>query len=166
MDLFKMRRETPAAERESARSLEQLLASPAPSPPSDGLPEPMSMIANTPSSFDLKPAVSTRSESTIAEGFHFNGVVKAPSDLLRVDGALEGEVEVRVLVIGSTGSVSGQCRCDSLVIEGRFQGRAECRELQLHNGSVIDGEVTYAIVRAQRGAQMTGKYAHKKRGTS
>ncbi len=166
MDLFKMRREAPAAEREAARSLEQLLVNPAPSPPSDELPESMSMIANTPSSFDLKPAVGVRPESLIAGGFHFNGVVKAPSDLLRVDGALEGEVEVRVLIIGATGSVSGQCRCDSLVVEGRFHGRAECRELQVHNGAVIDGEVIYAVVRAQRGAQMTGKYAHKKRGAS
>ena len=163
MDLFKLRRDASGPESESARSLEQLLASPAPSPSPDPWPEPSATTSGSSPSFDPKVATATRSESVIAEGFHFNGMVKAPSDLLRVNGSLEGEIDVRVLVVGPSGSVSGQCRCDSLVIDGRFRGRAECRELHLNNGAVVDGEVTYSVVRAQRGAQITGKYAHKKR---
>jgi cytoskeletal protein CcmA (bactofilin family) len=49
------------------------------------------------------------------------------------------------------------------MIEGRFQGKAECRELHLNAGAVIDGEVTYSVLRAQRGAQITGKYIQKRR---
>lgn len=163
MDLFKLRRDASAPEGDSARSLEQLLASPAPPPTPEPWPETQSAAASPASSFDPKSAVSARSESVIAEGFSFNGMVKAPSDLLRVNGSLDGEIDVRVLVVGPSGSVSGQCRCDSLVIDGRFRGRAECRELHLNAGAVVDGEVTYAVLRAQRGAQLTGKYAHKKR---
>lgn len=162
MDLFKLRRDASGPESESARSLEQLLASPAPSPSPDAWPEASATTSSPSPAFDPKVA-ATRSESVIAEGFHFNGMVKASADLLRVNGSLDGEIDVRVLVIGPSGSVSGQCRCDSLVIDGRFRGRAECRELHVNSGAVIDGEVTYSVVRAQRGAQLTGKYANKKR---
>jgi len=163
MDLFKLRREDPNAQAESAKSLERLLTTSA-SPSAQPTPSPTSpttfVAATSPSTTPDQPTM--RSESIISEGFHFNGVVKAKNDL-RVDGSFEGDVEVRVLVIGQTGSVSGQCRCDSLFIDGRFHGKAECTELHLSAGAVVDGEVTYALLKAQRGAQITGKFMQKKR---
>ncbi|MBU3694327.1 MAG: polymer-forming cytoskeletal protein [Rhodocyclaceae bacterium] len=167
MDLFKLRRDGAGSESESARSLEQLLTAPAPLPAAETKPAPAPAPEEAPPA-DVQPPTNiasqtpVRSESTIAEGFHFNGVVKAPTDL-RVDGTLDGDIEVRSLVVGANGSVSGQCRCDSLFIDGRFHGKAECRELHLNASAVVDGEVTYSVLCAQRGAKMTGKYVYKKR---
>ena len=161
MDLFKLRREGPPAAT-PVNSLEELLSTPT---PADPLPSPEPAVFSTPVVSEptpIKAQVAMRSESVITEGFHFNGVVKALTDL-RVDGTLDGDIEVKSLVIGGTGAVSGQCRCDVLMIEGRFQGKAECRELHLNAGAVIDGEVTYSVLRAQRGAQITGKYIQKRR---
>jgi cytoskeletal protein CcmA (bactofilin family) len=163
MDIFKSRRGDPNIETDPAKSLERLFtdsasrsAKPTPSPTS-----PTAVFA-TASLSATSDQPNMRSESIISEGFYFNGLVKAKNDL-RVDGSFEGDVEVRVLAIGKSGSVSGQCRCDSLLIEGRFNGKAECAELHLSASAVVDGEVTYASINAQRGAQITGKYMQKKR---
>jgi len=171
MDLFKLRRDGSSSESDPSRSLEKLLTTPLPPPPAtspESPPPPPPVVnpaatASESTSFPELPAM--RSESVISEGFHFNGVIKSPTDL-RVDGTLEGDIDVRSLVIGKSGSVSGQCRCDLLHIEGGFQGKAECRELHLATGSAVDGEVTYSVLRAQRGAQITGKYIHRTREAS
>jgi cytoskeletal protein CcmA (bactofilin family) len=163
MEFFKSRREDLHTETDSANSLERLFTNSA-SHSSKPTPSPSSPLASvaTASRSATSDQPNMRSESIVSEGFYFNGVVKAKNDL-RVDGSFEGDIEVRVLAIGQSGSVSGQCRCDSLFIEGRLIGKVECAELHLSAGAVVDGEVTYSLLKAQRGAQLTGKYMQKKR---
>lgn len=160
MDIFKLRKDDPSSDVEAAKSLERLLTTPSPS--TTATPSTPAASSVSLGGSPNRDANTMRSESVISEGFQFNGVVKAQTDL-RVDGTLDGDIDVRSLVIGPNGSVSGQCRCDSLYIDGRFQGKAECRELHLNSGAVVDAEVTYSVLRSQRGAQITGKYIHKKR---
>jgi len=167
MDLFKLRKDGSSSEAEAAKSLERLLTNPAPSA-ADTSSKPASTLssASTVAGVTLGTPnwdiATMRAESVISEGFQFNGIVRAQTDL-RVDGTLDGDVDVRALLIGPTGSVIGQCRCDTLFIDGRFQGKAECRELHLHASAVVDGDVTYSVLRVQRGAKVTGKYVQKKR---
>jgi cytoskeletal protein CcmA (bactofilin family) len=96
----------------------------------------------------------------VSEGSEINGVIKSSANL-RVDGKFDGEIHVRMLVIGPSGMVSGHCYCESLLVMGRFKGEIECRELQINAGARVDGSVGYVVMRAERGAELTGKYLAK-----
>jgi len=165
MDLFKLRRDGAGGETEATSSLEALLTAPVPSPSrssSEQTAPPPALGAGVSQGFggfsqDHAPGPGT----IISEGCQINGVVKSNGNL-RVDGKFDGEVDVRSLVIGPTGVLSGQCRCDSLLVIGRFRGEVDCRELQISAGAVVDGDITYAVMRADRGAELIGTYSTKK----
>lgn len=147
VDFFKPKRNDPGTEEEPEMTPSQ--------PESD---DPFNLA-----SFSQPSSDAPKRTSVIAEGFSFNGVFKAPSGELRVEGSVEGDIEVNAVYIGRSGLVDGQCRCDTLTVHGRFEGKAECRELHLNAESKVNGEITYSVLRAQRGAQMTGKFTHKKK---
>ena len=60
--------------------------------------------------------------NSIVEGTNIEGTVNANSDI-RVDGAIKGKLfcDAKV-IIGPTGKVDGEIRCENAVIEGKFEG--------------------------------------------
>ncbi|HQU58682.1 MAG TPA: polymer-forming cytoskeletal protein, partial [Saprospiraceae bacterium] len=96
---------------------------------------------------------STHSLNSLVQGTTVEGTVKSESDI-RIDGAIKGKLfcDAKV-IIGPTGFVEGQIRCQNAVIEGKFEGTLEVAELlNIRETAKISGEVTTDKLIVQSGA--------------
>jgi cytoskeletal protein CcmA (bactofilin family) len=98
-------------------------------------------------------ASSSHSLNSLVQGTVVEGTVKSESDI-RIDGAIKGKLfcDAKV-IIGPTGFVEGQIRCQNAVIEGKFEGIIEVAELlNIRETAKISGEVTTDKLIVQSGA--------------
>ncbi len=101
----------------------------------------------------LNPASSGHSLNSIVKGTSIEGTIKASSDI-RIDGSIKGKLygDAKV-IIGPTGSVEGEIKCQNAVIEGKFDGMLVVKELlNVREKAVVNGEVTTHKIIIQSGA--------------
>jgi len=122
-----------------------------------------------------KPSgVSTSSHAlnSLVQGTVVEGTVKSENDI-RIDGTIKGKLfcEAKV-IIGPSGAVEGEIRCQNAVIEGTFQGMLEVKELlNVRENAKISGEVSTNKLIVQSGAtfnvacSMGGKLSGQNRNT-
>jgi cytoskeletal protein CcmA (bactofilin family) len=85
------------------------------------------------------------------------------SEGLRVDGAVVGNVTAQsglssILVISETGSVTGEIRCDHLIVNGTVKGPVHARVmLELQPKARIEGDVHYKVLEMHQGASIAGQ---------
>lgn len=92
----------------------------------------------------------------IVEGTTIKGDMISQADL-RIDGNLEGNFTSQGrLVIGPTGSVTGDIKCKSADIEGKFNGRIDVEELlSIKSKANIQGDVVAGKLAVEPGAIFT-----------
>ncbi|MBL7794139.1 MAG: polymer-forming cytoskeletal protein [Saprospiraceae bacterium] len=108
--------------------------------------------ANKPKSA-AAPATSSNAFNTLVQGTTVEGTVKADSDI-RVDGVIKGKLfcDAKV-IIGPSGSVEGEIKCQNAVIEGRFDGILTVAELlNVRETATVNGDVTTGKLIVQSGA--------------
>ena len=94
--------------------------------------------------------------SLISEGFEFTGDMKSDGSLT-VDGAIKGNLVVKMLLIGATGLVDGSVKAENINVEGSLSGAVECDDLVIGERAVVDGKLNYASITIQRGATIKGE---------
>ncbi|MCB0651217.1 MAG: polymer-forming cytoskeletal protein [Saprospiraceae bacterium] len=100
----------------------------------------------------INPAASGHALNSIVKGTSIEGTIKATSDI-RIDGAIKGKLygDAKV-IIGPTGTVEGEIKCQNAVIEGRFDGVLIVKELlNVRENAVVNGEVTTGKLIVQSG---------------
>ena len=113
---------------------------------------------NTTSKKDMSKNKSTASPTTagglntISKGTTIEGSINASSDI-RVDGTIKGKLFCDAkLIIGPTGHVDGEVRCENAVIEGKFEGELHVKEmLNVRETANITGDVTTGKLIVQTG---------------
>lgn len=117
-------------------------------------------ISENASGFDEVPRgalLETQQKPTIiSEGCRIDGTLQS-SDVMYVEGEVLGNLESVSLTIGQKGRVSGDIKCTSLSILGRFDGRAECDELSLGSNAVVNATLRYKRLKAALGATIQGE---------
>lgn len=106
--------------------------------------------AGTPSS---PSSTSTHSLNSLVLGTSVEGTIKADSDI-RIDGSIKGKLfcDAKV-IIGPTGVVEGEVKCQNAVIEGKFEGVLHVTELlNVRETAQISGDVTTGKLIIQSGA--------------
>lgn len=101
----------------------------------------------------VNPASSGHSLNSIVKGTAVEGTIKASSDI-RIDGTIKGKLfgDAKV-IIGPTGVVEGEIKCQNAVVEGKFTGTLEVKELlNVRENAVIDGDVSTGKIIIQSGA--------------
>jgi cytoskeletal protein CcmA (bactofilin family) len=83
-----------------------------------------------------------------------NGNIRCDSDL-RIDGHIKGNVTCGAkVIIGPTGSVHGEVKCQNAVVEGKFNGKLKATELlHVRETAVMDGEISTNKLLVQSGAK-------------
>lgn len=106
----------------------------------------------TSTSSSSSASVSGSTNSLVA-GTNVEGSINASSDI-RIDGSLKGTLECKGrVIIGPEGKVDGEINCQNAVIEGKFQGKLNVKELLIAKESAnIQGEVITDQLRVQPGA--------------
>jgi cytoskeletal protein CcmA (bactofilin family) len=96
----------------------------------------------------------------ISEGFECEGSIRFDGPL-QLDGRFKGTMSVKSLTIGKTGDCEADLRCKSLVVRGRFTGKAVCEELEVATGAIILADVTYGRIRVAADSHIRGRLSHQ-----
>lgn len=93
----------------------------------------------------------------LGKGTEITGDIQSDGDI-RIDGSLKGKLESRSkIILGPTGSIEGNIRCENMDVEGSVLGKIECMEmLFLKNGAHIDGDIYTNKLVVENGAVFNG----------
>jgi cytoskeletal protein CcmA (bactofilin family) len=76
---------------------------------------------------------------------------------VQLDGAIVGDVRVRRLTIGETGSVEGAIQADAVEVRGRVAGSIAAATVRLHATAHVDGDITQSQLSIDAGAHFQGR---------
>lgn len=115
------------------------------------------MFGNSKETEDSKKTVTNSTSgalNALVKGTVIEGTVRCDSDL-RVDGTIKGKLSCQSkVIIGPTGAVEGEIRCQNAVIEGRFKGTLYVTELlNVRETAEVDGDITTNKLIVQSGAK-------------
>ena len=94
--------------------------------------------------------------SLVAEGVRMTGNVETSGDL-HLDGAVDGDLRVGMLVIGEAGSVSGAIHADAVEVRGRVKGVICARRVKLWATARVDGDISHTELAIEAGAHFEGR---------
>jgi cytoskeletal protein CcmA (bactofilin family) len=108
---------------------------------------------------NIMPSSTSHSLNSLVEGTTVEGTIQSQSDI-RVDGTIKGTLTCNAkVIIGPNGFIEGEIKCQNAVVEGRFQGQLNVRELlNIRETAVVSGEVSYGKLIVQSGAVINGSY--------
>ncbi|MDR3177943.1 MAG: polymer-forming cytoskeletal protein [Campylobacteraceae bacterium] len=86
--------------------------------------------------------VSKQTESTIvANGAKIEGVFEL-STYFYVDGVVLGKViSTNIIVIGKRGLIKGEIEAPKMIVNGRFEGKATCDNIEILEGGELLGAI-------------------------
>ncbi len=104
-------------------------------------------------SSSIIPTAGVNSLNSLVQGTMVEGTVTSDSDI-RVDGVIKGKLICKAkVIIGSSGSIEGEVKCRSAVIEGSFNGSIVVEELlNIRESAKISGEIATNKLIVQSGA--------------
>lgn len=100
------------------------------------------------------PTPASGALNALVKGTTIEGALRCESDL-RVDGTIKGKLTCQAkVIIGPSGMVDGEIRCQNAVIEGRFKGVLYVSELlNVRETAEVEGEITTNKLLVQSGAK-------------
>ncbi|MBF0158249.1 MAG: polymer-forming cytoskeletal protein [Magnetococcales bacterium] len=95
--------------------------------------------------------------TTIATGTRVTGDIQIDCKL-HIDGELSGTIiSTSLVTIGKAGRVDGEITARKLVVTGRFDGHADCDEIEILSGGRITGQVQSTLLVIERGSIFSGE---------
>lgn len=76
---------------------------------------------------------------------------------LQVDGNVEGDIKGTNIVLGPTGSVSGNVNGEMVRVAGKVQGTVDAARVELDRSAKVEGDVRHDILAVAAGAHLVGK---------
>jgi cytoskeletal protein CcmA (bactofilin family) len=131
------------------------------SPPPDKPSEPEEiLLENIPMASISTPQNKTdfsTGELVVGEGVILNGSLEVPNKAW-VLGAINGDLKVHSLTVGSTGKIEGKIDCQIADIAGRVKDDLRVHELLIvRASSTISGNIFYKEIDIERGAKIAGQ---------
>lgn len=98
--------------------------------------------------------------SHFAAGAKLSGDLTVPG-VMEVLGHVDGKITADSIVIEDSGSAIGELNADVIDIKGRFEGNIEGRDVRLHSGAKVSGEIVYHTLSIESGAQVNSTCARR-----
>lgn len=76
---------------------------------------------------------------------------------LQIDGKVEGDVAAGDVTIGSTGSVHGEIKSETLRVKGTVEGSIRSKKVELETGGRVKGDIIHAALIIQPEASFEGQ---------
>lgn len=100
---------------------------------------------------------SEKLESFIGNTTSFKGEIKTKGTL-RVDGAVEGDIEAECLLIGEGANIRGNVEAGSIVVGGKMEGNVFARNsVEVRQKGSIKGDITTNRLMVMEGGAINGK---------
>lgn len=95
-------------------------------------------------------------ETVIGEETLLQGTIKAKSGV-RIDGKFEGgDIEGHTVIVGVSGSVSGDITAQKVIIGGKVTGNITTRSLEIQRNAQVYGDVHTSSLSISEGALYEG----------
>jgi cytoskeletal protein CcmA (bactofilin family) len=96
---------------------------------------------------------SSNALNSLVKGTTVEGTITSENDI-RVDGIIKGILNCKAkVIIGPTGHIDGEVKCQNAVIEGKFTGKLRVTELlSVKETAEVLGDVTTGKLLVQSGA--------------
>ena len=111
--------------------------------------------------FRKTPAKDLNAPNTvIGEGMYLEAARMTGQESVRIDGVYKGAIEIDgSLVLGDSGSVTGDVQASYFLVAGELMGNIECHT-QLHFASTarVIGDVNAQSLIIDEGSQVSGRY--------
>jgi len=102
-------------------------------------------------------------ETIIGNGTHISGELSAKGTI-RIDGAVEGNIDADWVIVGESGSIRGNTRTKGIVIGGSVEGNIDAEDsVELAGKSSVCGEIITKKLSIAEGAIFDGR-SHMKEG--
>lgn len=85
---------------------------------------------------------------------------------IQIDGAVEGDIECTVLIVGVNGSVSGEIKAETVRLHGRVTGQVRAGTVFMAATARMIGDVTHESLAIEPGAFMEGHCRRMTDGTT
>lgn len=92
----------------------------------------------------------------ISSGTKITGNI-TDGDVIHIDGKLEGDITCNELVLGATGSISGNVRARTIEIYGELTGTIKAENLFISSTAKFVGDSVYKTIAIEPGAVLVGK---------
>ena len=101
----------------------------------------------------LTPSSSSNSLNSLVKGTKIEGVITSENDI-RIDGIIEGTLTCKAkVIIGPSGVIKGDVKCENAVIEGRLEGNLSVAQLlTVKESAEVHGDVVTNKLLVQSGA--------------
>ncbi len=98
-------------------------------------------------------AANPNALNALVKGTAVEGTIRSESDI-RIDGTVKGKLTCNAkVIIGPTGYVDGEIKCQNAVIEGKFTGNIHVAELlNVRESAEVHGEVHTSKLNVVAGA--------------
>ncbi len=103
-----------------------------------------------------KTADKAAINSIIGQGLNIAGDLSF-SGKLKLDGTIKGNVKGEYLVIGKTGTVTGDVNIGTCICQGKVYGNIKSDELTVVKGCRIEGNVETVNLAVESGASLIGE---------
>ena len=97
-----------------------------------------------------------RAPSLIGPDLELQGNVSGSGDL-HLDGRIVGDISVRSLTIGETGSVEGAVEADTIDVRGHVSGSLHAKTVRLAASARVQADVVHEQMSVELGAQFQGR---------
>ena len=113
---------------------------------------------------EIKEPIKTikkNSSLIIGEGATIKGEIVEENEIT-VNGAVDGDIQCKDLIVGKTGVIKGKIKTDTLYIEGSIEGEVYVKELlKLMSSSYVSGKITYGSLQINEGGKLVGELEFK-----
>ncbi len=114
-------------------------------------------------SFTPSAAVE-RVTTVLGPGISWKGDLRGKGGV-RIEGALEGEIAVRgMVIVGETGRVTCEVvKADSVIVAGAVNGKIQAVKLEIRSTGRVYGDVTVQSFATEEGAYLRGQVTMEER---
>jgi cytoskeletal protein CcmA (bactofilin family) len=98
--------------------------------------------------------------SVLGPDITIDGDLAATADL-HLDGRINGDIKCAALVQGETSEIKGMVVAESARVAGTIKGSIMAEVLVILKSARIEGDVSYASLTIEEGAQVDGKFTHR-----
>lgn len=111
--------------------------------------------------FNKSNKQSSKSATIIAEGTCIIGGISTKGTV-HIDGKFEGVIlEADVISIGPKGEVIGDIKANNLVVNGLFDGKIDCNEVQILSQGKVIGDMRYNELIIETNGKFEGRGIRK-----
>lgn len=94
----------------------------------------------------------------VGEGVMVKGEISVP-DMIVVDGAVEGTLTARAIMVGPSGSIKGNITATEADVQGSVSEKIEIKQLLIvRSTGRVDGNISYGEIEIEKGAVISGGF--------